>query len=113
MAGMAVGRSGGDARSLRPNIALYLRNNGRFVSSNDFSRFSIDCDWSIGGAGSIDAKSLQLSAYPEVTVKWKYLSRNFSTLRSSEFSHSILATEISQVSLTTSTSSLASLNRLR
>ena len=58
-AGMAEGRSGGDARSLRPNIALYRRNNGRVVSSNAFSSFSIDSHCLLGGAGSIDAKSLR------------------------------------------------------
>lgn len=55
---VAVGRLGGDARSLRANMALYLANNGSVVSSNDFSRLSIDSDCPMGGAGSIDAKSL-------------------------------------------------------
>lgn len=61
IAGIAVGRSGGDAKSLRPNMALYLRNRGCFVSSNDFSSSSIDGCWEFcgsGGAGSIEAKLL-------------------------------------------------------
>jgi hypothetical protein len=62
-AGTAVGRSGGEARSLRPNIALYLKNNGSLVSSNDFSKLSIDLDCSTGGAGSIEAKSLSGSVF--------------------------------------------------
>lgn len=43
-------------------------------------------------------------------VQRKYLCRNFSALRCSDFSHSILATAISHVSLTTSTSSFESLS---
>jgi hypothetical protein len=62
-AGTAVGRSGGEARSRRPNIALYRTKSGNLVSRNAVSRSSIDSAFSIGGAGSIDAKSLCLLVF--------------------------------------------------
>lgn len=59
-AGTAVGRSGGEARSRSVNIARYLLNNGRLVSSNVFSKISMEEPASIGGAGSIEVKSLDM-----------------------------------------------------
>lgn len=61
MAGTAVGRSGGEARSRRANMARYLLKRGSLVSSNVLSSSGIDGSFAAcgsGGAGSIDTKSL-------------------------------------------------------
>ena len=72
MAGIAVGRSGGEARSRRANIARYREKSGEVVSRRRDWSSGIECRWeSCGreGAGSIEVKSLNSFGIPVVSLQ--------------------------------------------